>query len=75
MANRLESLQHVGAAVLWLPGPRAQTQELWFMASVALWEVVFCWTGDHTCVSCIGRQIIHHGASREDHTFFYYYFF
>ena len=59
-ANTLEELQLVGAAVLWLPGPRAQAQYLWFTVSVALWQVGSSWTGDRTRVCCIGRQIIHH---------------
>ena len=53
------------AQQLWLTGSRAQAQQLWHMGLVALWHVGSSWTRVGTCVPCIGRQILNHGATRE----------
>ena len=53
------------AQYLWLPGSRAQAQPLWYRGSVATQLVGSSWIWDGTCVFCIGRQILHHWATRE----------
>ena len=50
---------------LWLLGSRAQAQWLWHTGLVAPWHVEYSWIGDRTCISCIGRWIPHHWATRE----------
>ena len=40
-------------------------QWLWYTGSAALWHVASSQTRDQTCVSCIGRQILYHGATEE----------
>ena len=55
----------VQAQQLWLTGSRAQAQQLWCMGLVALRQVGSSRAKDHTCVPCIGRQILNHCATRE----------
>ena len=50
---------------LWLVGSRAQAQQLWFMGLVAPWHVGSSQTRAQTRVSCIGRRILNHCATRE----------
>ena len=45
------------AQYLWLPGPRAQAQQLWCMGLAALWHGGSSRIRDRTRVSCIGRRI------------------
>ena len=51
---------------MWLVGSRAQAQLLWCTGLVALQHVGSSRTRDQTCVPCIGRRILNHGATRED---------
>ena len=56
----LALLQCAGFSLWWLlllqnTVSRAHAQQLWPMCSVAPWHVGFSWTGNWTCVSCIGR--------------------
>ena len=37
-----------------------QAQSFWHTGLVAPWYVGSFWTGDQTCVSCIGRWILYH---------------
>ena len=53
------------ASVLWPPGSGAQTQQLWCLGLAVLWHVGSSWTRDWTHVTCIGRQILYHWATRE----------
>ena len=46
------------AQYLWLEGSRVRDRELWCGGLVDPWRVESSWTGDRTCVPCIGRQII-----------------
>ena len=46
-------------------GSRARAQQLWRSGLVVLRQVESSWTRDHTCVPCIGRQILIHCATRE----------
>ena len=46
-------------------GSRAQAQRLWHTGLVAPRYVESFWARDRTCVSCIGRWILHHSATRE----------
>ena len=50
---------------LWFPSSRAQAQELWCTGLVAPWHVGSSWIRDQTLVSCIGRWILYHWATRE----------
>ena len=56
---------------LWLAGSRAQAQQLWCTGLVALQQVGSSWTRALTCVSCIGRRILNHCATREVPTHFF----
>ena len=58
-------LQACGLQQLWLADSRAQAQQLWHMGLVAPWHVGSSQTKDRTCVSCIGRWILIHCATRE----------
>ena len=61
------------AQQLWFPGSRVQAQQLWRTGLVAPWQVGSSWIRDRTRVSCIGRQILYHWATREGlykHIFF-----
>ena len=49
----------VGAQYLQLPGAKAQVQMRW-TGFVAPRRMGSSWIRDQTCVSCIGRQILHH---------------
>ena len=49
---------------LWLPGSRAQAPWL-CVGLVALWHVGSSWTRDWTRISCTGRWILYHWATRE----------
>ena len=42
-----------------------QAQQLWRTGLVALWHVGSSWTRAQTCVSCIGRWILNHCATRD----------
>ena len=53
------------AQQLQFPGSRAQAQELWRTVLVPPWHVGSSWTRDRTHVSCTGRWILHHWATRE----------
>ena len=53
------------AQYLWLEGSRARDRELWCGGLVDPWHVESSWTGDQTCVACIGRQIIIRCSSSE----------
>ena len=53
------------APELQLAGSRAQTQKFWRTTLVAPWPVGFSRTRDRTRVSCTGRQILYHSATRE----------
>jgi len=55
-----------GAWAQWLqlPDPRTQAQWLWLTSFVAPWHVGSSRTRDQTLVSCIGRQILDHWATR-----------
>ena len=44
---------------LWLPGSRAQAQELWRLTSVAPWHVGSSWVRDQTHVSRSGRHSLY----------------
>ena len=54
-----------GLQQLWLVGSRAQAQQLWRTGLVAPRHVGSSRTRDRTRVSCIGRQILNHCATRE----------
>ena len=53
------------AQELLLPGSRAQAQYLWCVSLVALLYIGSFWTRDRTHVSCTGRWIRYHSATRE----------
>ena len=53
------------AQQLWLTGSRAQAQQLWCTGLVAPQHVGSSRTRARTHVSCIGRQILNHCATRE----------
>ena len=61
-ARRLHSPGSSGVAV---PPSRVQARELWCTGSAALQHVGSSRTRNRTCVSCIGRQTLHHWATRE----------
>ena len=44
---------------LWLPGSRAQAQQLWHMSLAALQHVPSCWVRDRSPVSSIGRRVLY----------------
>ena len=46
-------------------GSRAQVQQLWHRGLVTLWNVGSSQIRDRTCVSCLGRQVLYHWATRE----------
>ena len=54
-------------AFLWLQKVGATLSCMGLVASwhVAPWHVGSSWTRDRTCVSCIGRWILYHRATRE----------
>ena len=65
--------QHVGAVVvapgLWNTGSVVVAPGLWNMGSVVVvrrlsWSMESSWTGDLTCVPCLGRQILLHCTTR-----------
>ena len=58
-------LRRAQAQSLRLPDSTARAQRLWCMDLVALWHVGSSQTRDGTRVSCIGRQILYHWATRE----------
>ena len=49
----------------WLPGARVQAQKLWCTGLVAPQRVGSSWATNQTHVSCIGRQILYHWATKE----------
>ena len=53
------------AQQLRLVGSRAQAQQLWHMGLIAPRHVGSSWARARTCVSCIGRRIPNHCATRE----------
>ena len=55
----------VAAHGLFTCGSRARAQQLWRSGLVVPQHVESSWTRDHTCVPCIGRQILIHCATRE----------
>ena len=61
-----------GAQQLWLPGSRAQAQELWHMGLVASERVGSSRIKDQTHFSCIGRRTLYHWAIREATKYHYY---
>ena len=52
------------SSVAGLTGSGAPAQS-WPTGLVALWHAGSFWSRDRTCVSCIGRQIPYHWATRE----------
>ena len=54
-----------GLQQLRLSGFRAQAQQLWHVGLVVPWHVVSSWIRDQTHVSCIGRRMLYHQATRE----------
>ena len=65
-------LKHMGSASCgsWaLP----QAQQLWLKGLVALQPVRSSWTRDGNCVSCLGRQILYHRATREALDIFFFF--
>ena len=58
-------LQVHGLQQLWLPGSRAQAQQLWCVGLVAPQHVGSSRTRDRTRVFCIGRRILNHWTTRE----------
>ena len=60
------------AQQLQLPGSRAQAQYLCNTGLVALRHVGSSWNRDRTRVSCIGRRILYHWATRETLTSYRY---
>ena len=58
-------LQARGLQQLWLMGPRAQAQQLWHTGLAVPRHVGFSGTRARTRVSCIGRWILNHCATRE----------
>ena len=67
MDSRVHRLQQFStwAQQLWLPGSRAQAQQLWRTDLEAPWHAGSSWIRDQTHVSCIGRWILYHWATRE----------
>ena len=68
--KQLLLLQSTGSRVcgfqeLQLPGSTAQAPQLWCMLSAVLWHVGSSQLRDRTHVSCIGRVILYHWATRE----------
>ena len=59
----LQWLQHVGSGAPL--GSRAQAHSCGAQGLADLWHVGSSRTRDETCVSCIGRQILYHWATRE----------
>ena len=59
---------------LQIPGSGAQAQLLWHTGLVAPGPVGSSWTRNQTCVSCIGRQILYHWATREALSSFFFFF-
>ena len=55
----------LGLQQLWLPGSRAQAQQLWCTGLVAPPHVGSSQTRDQTLVPCIGRQIPNNCTTRE----------
>ena len=55
----------LGAQKLQLPGSKAQARQLWFMGPAVPWHVGSSQIRDWTHVSCIGRWIPIHCATRE----------
>ena len=53
------------AQYLPFPGSRAQAQDLWGTGLVALQLVGASRPRDQTCVSCIGKWVLYHWATRE----------
>ena len=43
---------------------------MWYIRLVALWYVGSSWARDQTHVSCIGRQILYHGGTRDAQEYF-----
>ena len=63
-------LQRVNFSLRWLPwlqsmGSRLWAQWLWYTGLVAPLHVGSSWTRDWTHVSCTGRRILYHWATRE----------
>ena len=54
-----------GLQVLWHVCSGAESQQLGHMGLVALWHVGSLWTSDGAHISCIGRLILYHWATRE----------
>ena len=63
------------AQQLWLPGSRAQAQQLWCTGLAAPRHVGSSWIRDQTGVSCIGRQILYLWTTRESLELFWFLFF
>ena len=53
------------AQLLLLVGSRVPAQQLWHMSLAALWQVRSSQIRDQTHVSCNGRWILYHWATRE----------
>ena len=62
LEHRLWSVQPSGAGALAL---ELRAQQLWHTGSAALWHVGLFRTRDRTCVSCVGRQVLNHRATRK----------
>ena len=65
--KNIQTWLHQSKTVIWVsetwgfPGSRAQAQELCHRLSYS----TTCGIRDGTCVSCVGRQVLYHGATRE----------
>ena len=57
--------RHMGVSSCGPPGSSAQGQQSWGTGLVAPWRVGSSWIRDRTCISCIGRWILYHCATRE----------
>ena len=77
--TRARRLQQSGAWTQqsWVPGSRAQAQQWQPVGLAALWHVASSLIRDQTHISCIGRLILYHRATREapSNTFFSSLFF
>ena len=58
-------LQSMGPRVHGLSSCSTWAQQMWCTGLVALWRVGSSQTRDQTCVSCIGRRILYHWATKE----------
>ena len=65
-ASHCSGLSCCRAQASGLPDSRAQAQQLWHVRGLAAtWHLWSSWIKDGTHVSCTGRGILHHWATRE----------